>query len=121
MVAKVEFTSFGTVPTDVKLIYKIKNSNGEEVFSENGDTTVETEKLVTKDFKKLNLTDGKYTLFLTTIYGNNVTDEFKQTFEIKENFSANKGYSSGVWLGLIFSLLIIGGALYLFIKRKNKK
>jgi hypothetical protein len=120
LVAKVEFTSFGTVPTDVKLIYKIKDSNGQEVFSEDGEITVETEKLVTKEFKKLNLADGKYNLFLTTIYGNNITDEFKQTFEVKENFSTNKGYFSGVWFSLIFSLLIIGGALYLFIKNKKK-
>jgi hypothetical protein len=120
LVATTEFTSFGTVPTSVKMNYRIEDSSGKEVFNDSGEVLVETEELVNKAFTKLDLKDGKYTLFLTTIYGENITDEFKQTFEVKENSVVGSNFSVGIWLILIFGLLFIGGSFYKFIKHKIK-
>jgi hypothetical protein len=114
LIARTQFTSFGTLPTLVKMVYAVKDDRDLEVFTEKGEVTVETEKTVTKEFKNLNLGNGKYTLVLTTTYGNNVTDEFRQAFEVK-------GISSNViW---IISVPIIAGGfiIFLLIKRKHKK
>ena len=117
LVANIQFTSFGNVPTLVKLVYRIEDSIGKVVFTENGEVTVETEKTVTKDFKSLDLKSGKYTLILTTIYGNNVQDEFKQAFEVK-GVATTKGIPSTV-LWVVSAVVIVGGAIYLFIKRRK--
>ena len=119
LVAQTEFTSFGTVPTDVRLNYVIKDSSGKEVFKDSGVITVETEKLVTKDFKKLNLAIGKYTLFLTTTYGNNVVDEFKQTFEVKKSSNSENKQSMNTLLLLISVLVVVAGGIYVSIKSKK--
>ena len=119
LLAKTEFTSFGTVPTTVKMNYRIEDGSGKEVFNDNGEVIVETEALVTKEFTKLDLKDGKYTLFLTTVYGENITDEFKQTFEIKKTLAGDNKFSIGIWLIIVFGLLFISGIFYKFIKRKK--
>jgi hypothetical protein len=120
LIATTEFTSFGTVPTSVKMNYRIEDNDGREVFNDSGEVIVETERLVSKDFTKLDLKDGKYTLFLTTVYGENITDEFKQTFEVKETLVGDNKFSIGIWLVLIFGLLLISGSFYKFIKRKKE-
>jgi len=116
LIARTQFTSFGTVPTPVNMVYRIEDAGGNKVFSENSEVTVETEQLVTKEFKNLELKGGKYTLILSTTYGDNVTDEFRQAFEVK-------GISSNVIR--IISIPIIAGlavfGTFLYIKRKHKK
>ena len=119
LMARTQFTSFGTVPTLVNLVYRIEDTSGNEVFTENGEITVETEQTVTKEFKNLNLANGQYTLILITTYGDNVRDEFKQAFEVKGIAPAQGGSTTTIWL--ISILLIVGigiGIIYLFIKRK---
>lgn len=115
LIARTQFTSFGTVPTLVNMVYRIEDAGGLEVFSENNEVTVETEQLVTKEFKNLEMKDGKYTLILSTTYGDNVTDEFRQAFEVK-------GISSNairiISIPIIAGLVVFGGFLY--IKRKQK-
>jgi len=119
LVARTQFTSFGTVPTLVNMVYRIEDASGKEVFSENGEVTVETEKTVTKEFKSLALGSGKYTLVLSTTYGNNVQDEFKQAFEVK-GLSVAKRKTAAIWI--ISIMTVVGGyIIFLFIKRKRKK
>ena len=120
LVATTHFTSFGTVPTLVNLVYRIEDAGGKQVYTENGEVTVETEKTVTKEFKNLSLGNGKYTLVLATTYGDNVKDEFKQAFEVK-GASAAKAKPSTVIL--IISILLTAGAggysIYRLMKRKK--
>ena len=123
LVAKTQFTSFGTVPTLVNMAYKIEDASGKEVYAENSEVTVETEQLVAKEFKNLYIESGKYTLVLSTTYGDNVQDEFKQAFEIKGTAVANAGLAMAIcW---IISILIVAGTggfiIYRLIKRKNNK
>ena len=123
LVAKTQFTSFGTVPTLVNMVYKIEDASGKEVYKESGEVTVETEQLVAKEFKNLYIESGKYTLVLSTTYGDNVQDEFKQAFEIKGTAVANAGLAMAIcW---IISILIVAGTggfiIYRLIKRKNNK
>ena len=120
LVARTQFTSFGSMPTAVKMVYAIENANGLDVFSENSEVTVETEQLVTKEFKNLNLGSGKYTLILSTTYGNNVQDEFRQAFEVKEAFIAR--ITSSKIIGTILITTVVGGFIvFLLIKRKRIK
>lgn len=83
LVARTEFTSFGTEPTLVKLDYRIEDSSHKTVFTESVEAIVETEKIITKTFPNLNIGNGKYSLILTTTYGKNVVDEFRHEFEVK--------------------------------------
>lgn len=83
LVAHVEFVSFGTRPTLVKLTYSIQDERGKEVFHENEQIIVETEKIISKKFNSLNIKGGKYSLILSTSYGENVNDEFRQNFEVQ--------------------------------------
>ena len=112
----IQFTSFGTLPTIVNLDYKILDTNGLAVYTEQGTTTIETEGVLSKDFNNLLLKDGVYTLVLTTSYGENVNDEFRQSFEVR-----GTTYYLTIYLLFITGLGIIGYIFYLlFIKNKNK-
>jgi uncharacterized BrkB/YihY/UPF0761 family membrane protein len=108
------------VPTLVNMVYRIENASGREVYTENGEVTVETERIVTKEFKNLDLVSGKYTLFLVTTYSDNIQDEFKQAFEVKEILVTKEKVSISFWAIIVTILIIFGGFIYLFIKRKNK-
>src|SRR3989339_817413 len=70
LVAHVIFESFGTEPTPVNLKYAIINDVGDVVYLIEENTIVETEKILTRDFKSLVLDDGEYTLILTTLNNN---------------------------------------------------
>ncbi|MCX6781627.1 MAG: hypothetical protein NTW66_00675 [Candidatus Magasanikbacteria bacterium] len=123
LVARTEFSSFGTVPTPVNMVYRIEDAGSKVVYTDTGEVTVETEKIVTKEFINLNLSDGKYTLILATTYGENIKDEFKQAFEVK---SVPVQVKKGLAWAWIVSILIIGGIgaciiIYQFIKHKRKK
>lgn len=83
LTAVVSFESFGSEPTPVNLIFTVRDETGHEIYRTYENITVQTEEIVRKTFDKLNLTEGKYTIFLHTIYSDNVFDEFKQDFEIK--------------------------------------
>ncbi|GEM_PF-6404194 len=83
LTARVFFTSFGTVPTPVAMIFTIINGQNEMIRQERDVMTVETEAVFRKSFTKLPLEPGRYTLVLKTIYDNTVEDEFTQEFAVK--------------------------------------
>ena len=121
LIARTQFTSFGTVPTLVNMVYRIEDAGGNKVFSENDEVTVETEQLVTKEFKNLELKNGKYTLILSTTYGDNVTDEFRQAFEVKGAATTKKA-TSNTWTLILVVVSVISGVIaYLCIKRRKLK
>jgi hypothetical protein len=119
LVSRTQFTSFGTVPTLVNIVYRIESASGREVYTENAEVTVETERIVTKEFKNLDLVSGKYTLFLATTYGDNIQDEFKQAFEVKTTPISEEKVSISFWAIVVTILIIFGGFIYLLIKRKK--
>jgi len=118
LVARIQFVSFGTVPTLVNMVYQIEDASGREVYTEKDEVTVETEQLVTKDFKNLNIGSGKYTLVLTTTYGDNVQDKFRQVFEVK---TVIQGNGTTMWILIVLGLVVVGiGGLVVYILRKRK-
>jgi hypothetical protein len=115
LVALVQFTSFGNVPTPVEMVYRIEDVNNKEVFTENDRVTVETQQLVTKEFKNLTLGNGKYTLVLATTYGDNIKDVFRQVFEIK-TITAKQSLPIIPILGTLAGVFVFG--LFMYLKRK---
>ncbi|MDD4382957.1 MAG: fibronectin type III domain-containing protein [Candidatus Shapirobacteria bacterium] len=118
LVSRVSFTNFGSLPTLAKLVYKILDENGKIIFTENGEVTVETENTLVKEFKNFEAGNGKYTLILETIYGDNVKDEFRQSFEIKEVVSTQNR-----WIVLVLGIFvgIIGIVIYKLSKARKHK
>ena len=126
--AIVIFENFGLGATPVDLTFIILDERENEIYREKDSITVETEKVLRKSFKGLNLDAGKYSLILRTIYGANVTDEFRQDFEIKKkrgitgmaiDWIAGEGKW---WLGGIVVVIIIVVLIWrLVIKRRKKK
>jgi hypothetical protein len=119
----IRFESFGSVPTLVNLTYRILDSEDKEVYSEKGEVTVTTEQIVSNNFESLSLPAGQYTLILTTVYGENVTDDFRQEFSIGELKSLKKINNSWI-LYLIIGVLIISlitVSLAVFLKYKSKR
>ncbi len=111
---RVIFTSFGTEPTPVNLLFSILDSSGKEIHMEQDYLVVETERVFTKNFNNLKFPSGKYTLELQTLYNVDVLDEFRQDFEISKNKIVY------VWLVLgILLVSIVGGYLYLSKETKN--
>ena len=110
----ITFKSFGNVPTPVDLTYSILDSSGMEVYSEKGNVTVTTEEIVRKNFESLNLPAGKYTLVLTTVYGDNVEDEFRQDFEIRKMPSPICKPDMMWWIVLVIILCVL--LVYVFLK-----
>jgi len=116
------FASFGNVPTPVDLTYSILDSSGKEVYSEKGNTTVTTEQIVRKSFENLNLSNGKYTLVLITVYGDNIKDEFKQEFSVgksgvSQEFLQNIK-NNWIWPWIIGGVLIFLLIIFVIIYKK---
>jgi len=109
LVFRTQFSGFGGVPTLIKLVYSIKDVDGKVAYTENGQVTVNTALVVVKDFKSLNLDDGKYTLYLNTTYGNNIKDEFQKSFEVKGISTTKDNSTSAFWIVFILAILGIGG------------
>ena len=111
----IRFESFGSVPTLVNLTYRIFDSSGEEVYLEEGNITVTTEEIVRNNFEDLNLLDGEYILILTTTYGENITDDFRQEFSVESKIQKNRNNFLLYFL-IILIILISISLLSIFIK-----
>jgi len=117
----IRFESFGNVSTPVDLTYKILDSSGIEVYSEKGNVVVTTEQIVRKNFENLNLKPGKYTLTLTTLYNKNISDIFRQEFEIKDTgvFSSLVNMTMSTLIAVITIVVFIVCFLSYKIYRKK--
>ena len=119
--ARVSLDNFGRVPTLVDLTYVIIDSSGTEVYSEKGSVTVETEQLLTKAFESSALEAGKYTLVLKTVYNTNVTDEFRQAFEVKEKVVPSSfGILESKWVYAISAVAVIVVFIFVYNFYRNK-
>lgn len=113
------FENFGSEITPVNLMFSILDERRNEIYREEEIVAVETERVLRKSFKDLDLDSGKYVLVLKTVYGDNVVDEFEQEFEIKREVRKISLYVKIVVGTLI--LLIISLVLWLLIKKIFKK
>ncbi|GMQ95339.1 MAG: hypothetical protein BMS9Abin13_452 [Patescibacteria group bacterium] len=82
LVARVAFTNSGETPIPVDILFTIVDEAGTSVYSEKYHVVVENEEVLTKNFE-IDLAPGEYTVLLTTLYGADILDEFRQDFEIK--------------------------------------
>ncbi|MFA5128314.1 MAG: cohesin domain-containing protein [Patescibacteria group bacterium] len=118
--ARAYFISFGNVPTPVDITFDILNDKGEVVFTKQGTTTVETERVYNENFIGANLPAGNYTLRLTTLYNTDVRDEFSQPFKIITPAKAVvQTWVYWVIGGVIALILII--VIIIIIRRRNNK
>lgn len=104
----ISFISFGKELAVANLTYMILDLNMNDVYKEYGNITVQTEAVLTKKFANLNLSEGTYTLLLTVKYGDNVRDEFRQNFTVK-----NPSFSD--WIVLNKFIIAIGGIIIIGI------
>jgi hypothetical protein len=101
------FENFGKVLTPVELTFIILDDKGIEVHREKETINVQTEEVLRKSFKGLDLLDGKYSIILQTLYDEDIFDEFKQDFEI-----GNLGFINYFIYSLIaLAVLIVLGLL----------
>jgi hypothetical protein len=116
---QISFTNFGMVATPVEMTFTIVNERGEVVAQEQDALVVETENVFIKNFSNLNLSRGKYTLVLKTVYGKNVTDEFKNNFTIllpEKQWWLNSWVIAPAAFALFFIFFLFGS----LIGRKKK-
>ena len=69
------------VSTLVDLTFIILTNTGREVYKEKVSANITTDVIMSKSFKGLDLSRGKYTLVLD-VYNNDLFEEFKQEFKI---------------------------------------
>lgn len=110
LTARVNFESFGSEPTPVNMLFTFLDENGEEVYSEEDNAIVETEKILTKKFTYLGLVKGDYTLVLTTLYNVDVEDEFREKFTIR----GERNYEWLNWLSFALNFLFLFVIVFLF-------
>jgi len=120
----IKFENFGNVPTKVDLTYRILNRNGDEVYLDKAEVVVTTQEIVRKNFENLNLADGKYNLVVATVYGANVTDEFRQEFNVGKD-SILAGVKDN-WIlpvfiaAIIIAIVVIFLMFYFAYKKRNE-
>jgi len=122
LTAVATFENFGTAAAKVNLTYSILDEQGRKVYAEKGNVTVQTEEVLRKNFPGLNLPEGKYTLVMETLYGNNVYDKFQQGFEISKGFSIRDFYEN--YRYYIFAgtgLIAVAILSFVIIKAKKRK
>ncbi len=121
LVARVIFESFGTEPTPVDMTFVVENEKGTEIYRVLGNIVVETEAVFTQTFEnvEINLSDGKYTLVLTTLYSEYVEDEFRTDFWI--GIKPPIWQSAWYWVGVGGILLITTVVIVVIEKRKKRK
>jgi len=118
---RVTFENFGSEPTPVNMLFTFLDSNDNEVYSEEDNLIIETEKVLIKEFNYLNLEKGDYTLVLTTLYNVDVEDEFRKKFTI----TGERDYKWLNLLSFVLNFLFLFVILFLFRRssfvRKEKK
>ena len=116
LIAYVGFENFGTDPALVSLNYIILNEFGEKFYNEFGEIIVYTESVITKKFDYLKLDPGKYKLVLKIEYGDGVTEEFEQNFEVRKSLIIK--YFIYSLIGFFALILIF---LIFYIKKSHKR
>jgi membrane protein insertase Oxa1/YidC/SpoIIIJ len=123
------------------MTFSVIDSSGKVIWTGQDSITVQTEALFTKSFPGLkNLSAGKYTLKLHTVYNGTVTDDFMSSFSIVESaawytqasnwlfslFGISKTTGQALlsnwwWLILAIVLIILFILWFIVWKRRHKK
>jgi len=115
---RVIFTSFGTVPTSVKMTFDVLDDLGEIMATSTDSVLIETEKVYSKSFSNLSLPAGNYTLRLTTLYNTDVKDEFYAPFSV--SLATNtESISIAAWAIILFFALTLFYNIVKYIKRSK--
>ncbi len=120
LVARVTFESFGRAPTPVDMTFSIVGGDGQELWKSTDTTTVQTEAVFVKRFPDApELSEGSYTLRLSTLYNTDVKDVFEAPFTISS--AANPLSNWLLWLmgALAFGILII--LFFLWRRRRHEE
>ena len=83
----VTFENFGTIPTSVEMTFIIQDEDKDQVYLEKHSIEVETVSIFIKKFEGIDLDFGKYTIYLRTLYNEDVEDIFLKEFEIRSKIS----------------------------------
>jgi hypothetical protein len=105
LVAWVTFESFGREETPVDLKFIVLDSLGNELYSKTDNLTVFTERVVVEHFEDFKSGSGNYSLILRTSYGANVSDEFRQTFQVMK--AQKRSLNPLPWIILVGILLLL--------------
>jgi hypothetical protein len=120
LTAWVTFESFGRVPTPVNYTFIVLDEPGNELYSKTGTVTVNIEKLVTERFQQLSLSPGKYNLILKTTYNTDVTDEFRQPFEVTRLRPHQQNlWSYILWPGVLLVIFLVMIIFFLLRRMHN--
>ena len=115
----VTFESFGTEPTPVNLTFILLDSSGKEIYREMSSITVTTEEILRWNYEGVReLSEGKYTVILETLYNVDVVDEFRQEFEIEG------GMVNWFWIWIVGGIIIgiwVFGVVWWLIKNKSEE
>lgn len=114
--ASAVFVSFGRIPTPVDVTFTILNQAGNQVHIERESIIVETELVLTKQFKGLGLKSGEYTIVLDTVYNTSIKDTFKRKFKILDDRMGINFWISKFW---ILIMIVVVGAVWVFYQILN--
>lgn len=104
-----------SVPVD--LSFTILDKKGRTLYAEKDNIIVGKKKVLIKKFENLNLSPGKYVFVLTTLYDNNIKNEFRRDFEVTE-----RGAGQPLYLfSLVLLSVIVIYLMYLGRKRRRKQ
>lgn len=109
LLGRVSFSNFGESSTSVDLTFIIKDEKGEEIYRGKENVTVYTGEVMAKKFEDLNLSPGKYSIDLETIYDSDVSDKFSQDFEIvsKKKFFQERKFLETMLFAILLLIVII--------------
>jgi len=122
LLSKVSFYNFGESSTSVDLTFVIRDEKGKEIYMGKENVTVHTGEVLNKKFEDLDLSPGKYTIDLETVYDSDVSDKFTQDFKVvpeKKFFQERKFLETMLFVLLL--LLIIIFIIDIRIKVKKKR
>ncbi len=121
LVARLIFVSFGTEDTPVDVTFTIIDEHGKERHTEEDSLIVETEAVLSKQFKDLKLGPGKYSLIVKTLYNVDVEDEFRQDFEISKKFYQHFSFWFFTGLAIMLSTVITVETIGRFNRKKRER
>ena len=113
IVGIVTFENFGSVETEVELVYTLFDSENLVILTESDEISVQTDESFFKNFASSNdiLELGDYRLVLETIYGDNVRDSFEVKFTV---FESESNFLSG-YAKYFIGFLLFGFLFFIFI------
>lgn len=116
LTAIIEFTNFGEGPSDVRIIYSIKNLEGKELYTGIDEKRVETEEVIIKNFNNLKIPNGQYILTATIYYGQDQKATSEESFTLKPIPKIELLKQPAIFIGIV----LIGLVAIIFLRKREK-